>query len=72
MVLVNGKVVVRDRRLTRVDERTIYEAVKAVMPGFRKDFAEISARVARLQPWLERAHRQIVDAELNVERLPFQ
>ena len=71
-VLVNGKVVVRDRRLTSVDERTIYEAVKAVMPGFRKDFAEISARVAKLQPWLDRAHRQIVDAELNIERLPFQ
>ncbi|MGQ0651394.1 MAG: amidohydrolase family protein [Betaproteobacteria bacterium] len=71
-VLVNGKVVVRDRKLTTVDERTIYEAVKAVMPGFRKDFAEVCARVARLQPWLDRAHRRIVDAELNIERLPFQ
>src|SRR3989440_9464274 len=45
-VLGNGKVVVRDRRLTSVDERTIYEAVKAVMPGFRKDFAGVSARGA--------------------------
>jgi 5-methylthioadenosine/S-adenosylhomocysteine deaminase len=71
-VLVNGRVVVRDRRLTTVDETTIYEAVKAVMPGFRKDFADISARVTKLQPWLERAHRQIVDAELDIERLPFQ
>jgi len=71
-VLVNGKVVVRDRRLASVDEREIYEAVKAVMPGFRNDFAEISARIARLQPWLDRAHRRIVDADLDVERLPFQ
>ena len=71
-VLVNGEVVVRDRKLTTVDESTIYEAVKIVMPGFRKDFSDISARVARLQPWLDAAHRKIVEAELNVERLPFQ
>ncbi|MCX7200517.1 MAG: amidohydrolase family protein [Proteobacteria bacterium] len=71
-VLVNGRVVVRDRRLATVDERTIYDAVQVVMPGFRKDFAEISARVARLQPWLDRAHRQIMDAELDLERLPFR
>jgi guanine deaminase len=71
-VLVNGAVVVRDRKLTSVDETTIYEAVKAVMPGFRKDFAVISARVAKLQPWLDRAHKQMVDAELDIERLPFQ
>src|SRR5690349_7953481 len=46
-VLVDGKVVVRDRQLTTVDEATIYDAVKAVMPEFRKDFAAISGRVAR-------------------------
>jgi guanine deaminase len=71
-VLVDGKVTVRDRRLASVDETTIYEAVKAVMPGFRQDFAAIAARVAKLQPWLDRAHRQIMDAELDIERLPFR
>ena len=70
-VLVDGKVVVRDRKLTTVDETTIYEAVKAVMPEFRKDFATISARVAKLQPWLDSAHRKIMDADLDIERLPF-
>lgn len=70
-VICDGRVVVRDRALTTVDEETIYEAVKAVMPEFRKDFAVISARVAKLQPWLDRAHRQIMAAELDIERLPF-
>ena len=65
-VLVDGSVIVRDRKLTSVDETTIYEAVKAVMPGFRKDFSVISARVAKLQPWLDRAHKQIMDAEGDV------
>jgi 5-methylthioadenosine/S-adenosylhomocysteine deaminase len=70
-VIVDGKVVVRDRQLKTVSESTIYEAVKAVMPEFRKDFATISQRVAKLQPWLDRAHRRIMAAELDIERLPF-
>jgi len=70
-VIVDGKIVVRDRRLTTVDEATIYEAVEAVMPNFRRDFTTISQRVAKLQPFLDRAHRQIMAAELDIERLPF-
>jgi guanine deaminase len=70
-VIVDGKVVVRDRQLTTLDEATIYEAVKAAMPEFRRDFAAISERVAKLQPYLDQAHRQIMRAELDLERLPF-
>ena len=70
-VIVDGKVVVRDRQLTTVDESTIYDAVKAVTPEFRRDFATISRRVAELQPWLDRAHRWIMAAELDIDRLPF-
>ena len=70
-VIVDGNIVVRDRKLTTVDEATIYDAVEAVMPGFRHDFDAISARVAKLQPWLDAAHRKIMAAELDMERLPF-
>jgi len=70
-VICDGKIVVRDRQLTTIDETTIYEAVKAVMPEFRRDFSAITQRVAKLQPWLDRAHRQIMAAELDIERLPF-
>ncbi|MBI3758521.1 MAG: amidohydrolase family protein [Deltaproteobacteria bacterium] len=71
-VLVNGSVIVRDRKLTSVDETAIYDAVKVIMPEFRKDFTAISERIAKLQPWLDRAHKQIMDAELDIERLPFR
>ena len=70
-VIVDGRVVIRDRKLTTLDETEIYEAITAVMPGFRTDFAAIAQRVAKLQPWLDRAHRQIMAADLDLERLPF-
>jgi guanine deaminase len=71
-VIVDGKVVVKDRQLTTIDEGTIYDAVRAVVPGFKKDFATISERVAKLQPWLDRAHQKIMAADLDIERLPFR
>ncbi|HMJ32224.1 MAG TPA: amidohydrolase family protein, partial [Xanthobacteraceae bacterium] len=72
-VIVDGAVVVRDRRLTTIDEDEIYDAVQAVMPGFRRDFTAISERVQRLQPWLDMAHQRIVSTELDFDRIyiPF-
>jgi 5-methylthioadenosine/S-adenosylhomocysteine deaminase len=69
-VLVDGNVVVRDRRLTTIDEDTIYEAVEAAMPGFRRDFQIITERVAKLQPWLDKAHARIMTAPVDIDRLP--
>lgn len=70
-VVVDGRVVVRDRKLSTIDEDTVYAAVKAVMPGFRRDFDAIAGRVARLQPWLDESHRRIMTAALDIDRLPF-
>jgi len=72
-VIVDGAVVVRDRRLTTLKEDEIYDAVAAVMPGFRRDFAVISERVKRLQPWLEASHLRMVATELDFDRIyhPF-
>ena len=72
-VIVDGKVVVRDRRLTTIEEDEIYDAVQVVMPGFRRDFTAISERVQRLQPWLDQAQQRIVSTELDFDRIyiPF-
>jgi 5-methylthioadenosine/S-adenosylhomocysteine deaminase len=40
-----------------------------VMPTFRRDFEKISQRVAKLQPWLDQAHSEIMSADLDVDRL---
>jgi len=41
--------------------------------GFRRDFAAIAERVRTLQPWFDEAHKRIMAAELNINRLyiPF-
>jgi guanine deaminase len=71
-VIVDGKIVLRNGRLATMDETAIYAKVEAVMPGFRKDFAAISARIALLQPYLERAHRKIWDHPTGTPRMtPF-
>jgi guanine deaminase len=72
-VVVDGRVVVRDRRLTTIDEEAILTEAEAVMPGFRRDFAAIAERVRKLQPWFDEAHRRIMAAKLDVNRLyiPF-
>ncbi|MCL2429954.1 MAG: amidohydrolase family protein, partial [Alphaproteobacteria bacterium] len=69
-VLVDGRLVVKDRHLVTLDEDTIFEAVSTVMPGFRHDFATVSARVAKLQPWLDEAHRRITETNVGYDRMP--
>jgi len=72
-VIVDGAVVVRDRKLASMNEDDIYGAVEAVMPGFRKDFAAISERVRQLQPWLDAAHKRFVETPIEFDRIyiPF-
>ncbi|WP_043839868.1 amidohydrolase family protein [Muricoccus aerilatus] len=69
-VMVDGKWVLKDRRVTTVDERAIFEEVADVMPTFRQDFAEITARVARLQPWLDQAQMRMDASDVAIQRLP--
>ncbi len=69
-VMVDGNFIIRDRKLTTMDEQAIYDEVDAIMPGFRRDFDAIRARVARWQPWLDEADRRINEAEVGIERRP--
>ena len=69
-VMVDGRWVMKDRRVTTVDEAAIFKEVAAVMPGFRQDFAEITARIARLQPWLDQAQDRMNAADVGIQRLP--
>ena len=68
-VIVDGRVVIRDGVLQTVDEDSIYREVAAVMPEFRKDHREVTERVNRLRPYIEKAHNRINAEDVGMNRL---
>lgn len=69
-VMVDGRFVLRDRRVTTVDEAMVFEEVARIMPRFREDFAAITARIAKLQPWLDTAQSMMDATDVGFDRLP--
>ena len=69
-VMVDGSWVIKDRRLTTIDEAGVFAEVADIMPTFRQDFAAIQARVRTLQPWLDEAHLKMDQADVGIDRLP--
>jgi guanine deaminase len=69
-VMVDGRWTIKDRKLVTMDEAAIFAEVAEIMPTFTKDFAEITARIARLQPWLDEAQQKIAATDVGIERLP--
>ena len=68
-VIVDGRVVIRDRRLVTMDQTALFAQIMEVVPQFQKDFAEISTRIARLKPYLDEAHRRIWAEDVGGDRL---
>ena len=68
-VIVGGRVVIRDRVLVTMDQTALFEQIMEVVPQFQKDFAEIKARIARMRPYLDEAHRRIWAEDVGGDRL---
>ena len=67
-VVVDGRVVLRDRRPTGVDEAALRASLEALMPGFRRDLARVRDERAPLLPWYREAHRRAWRAPLGFDR----
>ena len=67
-VIVDGRVVMRDRRLQTIDEGELRDAVEVVMPGLLEDLREVSDRVESLSPYLLEAWRRVTRADVGVNR----
>lgn len=68
-VIVDGEILLRDGRSTRIDEAELRARLAEVMPGFDEDYAAVRARFERVRPYLDEAARAVSRQDVGVERL---
>jgi cytosine/adenosine deaminase-related metal-dependent hydrolase len=69
--IVDGRIVMRDRRMTTVDEAALREEVASLMPAFRRDFDAAAISGARAAPYLLDANRRVNAQDVGIERFLF-
>ncbi len=57
-VIVDGRVVVRDGRATRVDEAALREEVSSVLPALRGEFRRLHAGYEKLRPYFDEVQKR--------------
>ncbi len=67
-VIVDGRVVLRDRRLTTLDEAAFRAELEEVMQQFRRDFATVGAASGAAVPYLLAANRKLAGQDVGVDR----
>ena len=68
-VIVDGQIVVRDGRSTRVDEGALHEEIGRLMPALRKDLGPVRAGFDKVRPYLDEMQRRAAAAPLPFDRL---
>ncbi len=67
-VIVDGRIVVRDRVVQTIDEDALREEVIELMTDFRADFEDIVESRAAALPYLLEAHRRVWKSEVDLQR----
>ena len=67
-VIVDGKIVMADRRMKTIEESEIREAVAAVMPGLKADLDIIEQRLQAVEPYLLKAWMRSWETDIGVNR----
>jgi 5-methylthioadenosine/S-adenosylhomocysteine deaminase len=68
-VIVDGDVVIRNGRSTKIDEAALRAQLAEVMPTFLADFANARERVSELRPYLLEAHQRVWAEDVGLNRL---
>jgi len=68
-VVVDGRVVIRDRALQTMDEGELLERVRELAPRYAADFEAVRARTEKLRPYLLEAHRRTWATDVGLNRL---
>jgi guanine deaminase len=67
-VIVDGRIVVRGRKLQTIDEAEIRDAVAAAMPGLRADLAAVRQRLEAIEPYLLKAWMRTFAEDIGTNR----
>ena len=67
-VIIDGRVVMRERRLTTIDEAALREAVDDVMASFRPEAQEVIERNGTLSEYILEADRRIWEHDVGAHR----
>ena len=67
-VMVGGQIVVRNGRMTTLDEVTFRAELADLMPSFRQDFARVRQSAQLAAPFLLAANRRVAQEEIGMKR----
>jgi 5-methylthioadenosine/S-adenosylhomocysteine deaminase len=67
-VMVNGEIVVRDGRLTRVDEAALLAEIRAEVPPYLAEQDEAERRARVLEPYFAEIHRRATARDIGLDR----
>lgn len=68
LVMVAGQIVVRDGKLTRVDERAILGEIRDAVPALLAEHAEVEARNRAFEPYFAEIHRRACAKDIGLNR----
>jgi 5-methylthioadenosine/S-adenosylhomocysteine deaminase len=67
-VIVDGRVVIADRKITTIDERALREEVAGLMKVLRKDIEAVVKRNNAMLPYLMEAQRRTWEVDIGLNR----
>lgn len=68
LAMVNGEIVMRDGRLTRIDEEEILAEVRELVPPYLAEHARIEERNRIFEPYFAEIHRRATIQDIGLDR----